>query len=176
MSPSHILNEWTKIASVCLPDEPIRAVIHFHNGKKVNFLTNFKLTQSLAPTSLQVVANIQNRDSTSYLDRYPQVDMKCTLRGFGGRPVEGFIAVGASGLIQGAIVENGKVLTTNVDVLGGFRLAYKFVDLALTKGIEISSLALELYANISLSQMVIFWLLHRRVCQWIPSFTASFVF
>lgn len=61
--------------------------------------------------------------------------MKCTVRGFGGRPLEGFFLVGASGLAQAAIIENGKISSTNTEVLGGFRLAYKYIDVAWTKGI-----------------------------------------
>ena len=60
--------------------------------------------------------------------------MKPTLGGFGGRPLEGFLVVGMTGLVQAFIMGGTRGKATNVEVLGGFQLAYQFVDLAWTKG------------------------------------------
>lgn len=40
---SHLLNEWTRVANISLPDEPIQAGTFFFNGKKVyiTILSNF---------------------------------------------------------------------------------------------------------------------------------------
>lgn len=35
---THLLNEWTKVAHITLPDEPIKAGIFFCNGKRVTKL------------------------------------------------------------------------------------------------------------------------------------------
>lgn len=80
--------------------------------------------------------NNQNRDSPSYLEKFSQVDMKPTVRGYGGRPLDGFLVVGMTGLVQAFIVGGTKGKTTNVEVLGGIRLAYASIDLAWTKGIK----------------------------------------
>ena len=32
---THLLNEWTRVANICIPDEPIQAGMFFFNGKKV---------------------------------------------------------------------------------------------------------------------------------------------
>lgn len=76
----------------------------------------------------------QHRDTTSYLEKYVQVEMKPTIRGFGGRPLEGFLVVGMTGLVQAYVMGGTKGKTTNTEVLGGVRLAYSYVDLAWTKG------------------------------------------
>jgi hypothetical protein len=60
--------------------------------------------------------------------------MKPTIRGFGGRPLQGFLVVGMTGLVQAFVMGGTKGKTTNVQILGGIRLAYSFVDLAWTKG------------------------------------------
>ncbi|XP_046633144.1 mediator of RNA polymerase II transcription subunit 16-like [Daphnia pulicaria] len=119
---THLLNEWTRVANICIPDEPIQAGMFFFNGKKT-FL------------------NCQNRESVSYLDKYIQVDMKPTIRGFGGRPLQGFLVVGMTGLVQAFVMGGTKGKTTNVEILGGIRLAYSFVDLAWTKDGEILAVA-----------------------------------
>lgn len=62
------------------------------------------------------------------------MDMKPTIRGFGGRPLQGFLVVGMTGLVQAFVMGGTKGKTTNVEILGGIRLAYSFVDLAWTKG------------------------------------------
>ena len=33
---THLLNEWTKVAHICIPDEPIQAGTFFNNGKRVH--------------------------------------------------------------------------------------------------------------------------------------------
>lgn len=66
----------------------------------------------------------------SYLDKYIQVDMKLTIRGFKGRPLQGFLVVGMTGLVQAFVMGGTKGKITIVEILGGIRLAYSFVDLA----------------------------------------------
>ena len=61
--------------------------------------------------------------------------MKPTIRGFGGRPLQGFLVVGMTGIVQAFVMGGTKGKTTNLEILGGIRLAYAFVDLAWTKGI-----------------------------------------
>lgn len=68
------------------------------------------------------------------MDKFTQLDMKPTIRGFGGRPLQGFLVVGMTGLVQAFVMGGTKGKTTNVEILGGIRLAYSFVDLAWTKG------------------------------------------
>ncbi|XP_057376499.1 mediator of RNA polymerase II transcription subunit 16-like [Daphnia carinata] len=119
---THLLNEWTRVANISLPDEPIQAGTFFFNGKKTVF-------------------NSQNRESVSYLDKYTQVDMKPSIRGFGGRPLQGFLVVGMTGLVQAFVMGGTKGKTTNVEILGGVRLAYSYVDLAWTKDGEILAIA-----------------------------------
>jgi hypothetical protein len=34
---THLLNEWTRVANICIPDEPIQAGMFFFNGKKVMY-------------------------------------------------------------------------------------------------------------------------------------------
>ena len=33
---THLLNEWTRVAHICIPDEAILAGIFFYNGKRVS--------------------------------------------------------------------------------------------------------------------------------------------
>lgn len=80
------------------------------------------------------MVNNQNRESVSYFDKYIQAEMKPTIRGFGGRPLEGFLVVGMTGLVQAYVMGGTKGKITNTEVLGGVRLAYAYVDLAWTKG------------------------------------------
>lgn len=35
-SLTHLLNEWTRVAHICIPDEPIKAGTFFYNGKWVS--------------------------------------------------------------------------------------------------------------------------------------------
>ena len=80
------------------------------------------------------MAHSQNRDSVAYSKKYAQAEMKPTIRGFGGRPLEGFLVVGMTGLVQAYVMGGTKGKATNMEVLGGIRLAYSYVDLAWTKG------------------------------------------
>ena len=84
--------------------------------------------------TVQTMANFQQRDSLLYTDKYFQAEMKPTIRGFGGRPLEGFLVVGQTGIAQAFVMGGSKGKTTNATILGGLRLAYSFVDLAWTKG------------------------------------------
>ena len=80
------------------------------------------------------MASSQSRDnSSSYTDKYIQTEMGPTIRGFGGRPLEGFLVVGMTGLVQAFVLGGTKGKGTNVEVLGGIRLAYQYVDLAWTR-------------------------------------------
>jgi len=79
------------------------------------------------------MANFQQRESLSYTEKYLQVEMKPTIRGFGGRPLEGFLVVGMTGIAQAFVMGGSKGKTTNAGILGGLRLAFSFVDLAWTK-------------------------------------------
>lgn len=76
----------------------------------------------------------QSYDSTSYTDKYVQTEMQPTVRGFGGRALEGFLVVGMTGLAQAFVMGGTKGKTTNTEVLGGIRLAYQYIDLAWTRG------------------------------------------
>ena len=37
---THLLNEWTLVASICIPNEPIQAGTFFYNGKRVNIVAS----------------------------------------------------------------------------------------------------------------------------------------
>lgn len=89
--------------------------------------------------------NTQHRESVFYTEKYTQADMKATIRGFGGRPLQGFLVVGMTGLVQAFVMGGTKGKTTNMEILGGIRLAYSFVDLAWTKGIYMISFSLCLF-------------------------------
>ena len=80
------------------------------------------------------MANLQNQEAKSYSDKFSKTDMKPTVRGFGGRPLEGFLVVGTTGLVQAFVMGGTKGKVTNTEILGGIRLAYRFIDLAWTKG------------------------------------------
>lgn len=62
--------------------------------------------------------------------------MKPTIRGFGGCPLEGFLVVGMTGVVQAFVFGGTKGKITNTEILGGIRLAYSFVDLAWTRGLS----------------------------------------
>lgn len=81
-----------------------------------------------------MVTNSQNHETVGYQDKFIQTGVKPTLRGFGGRPLEGFLVVGMTGLVQAFIMGGTKGKATNIEILGGIQLAYQFVDLAWTKG------------------------------------------
>jgi len=119
---THLLNEWTLVASICIPDEPIQAGTFFYNGKRT-------------------MANLQNQEAKSYSDKFSKTDMKPTVRGFGGRPLEGFLVVGTTGLVQAFVMGGTKGKVTNTEILGGIRLAYRFIDLAWTKDGNIVAIA-----------------------------------
>jgi len=80
------------------------------------------------------MANTQNQEAKSYSDKFIKSDMQPTVRGFGGRPLEGFLVVGTTGLAQAFVMGGTKGKVTNTEILGGIRLAYRFIDLAWTKG------------------------------------------
>ena len=40
---THLLNEWTRVAHLSIPDEPIQAGIFFCSDKRVNFSTGYVL-------------------------------------------------------------------------------------------------------------------------------------
>jgi len=119
---THLLNEWTLVAHICIPNEPIQAGIFFYNGKRT-------------------MANTKNQEAKSYSDKYTQSDMQPTVRGFGGKPLEGFLVVGTTGLVQAFVMGGTKGKVTNTEILGGIRLAYRFIDLAWTTGGEIVAIA-----------------------------------
>lgn len=81
------------------------------------------------------MANAQNQEAKSYSDKFTKSDMQPTVRGFGGKPLEGFLVVGTTGLVQAFVMGGTKGKVTNTEILGGIRLAYRFIDLAWTKGI-----------------------------------------
>lgn len=43
---THLLNEWTRVAHINIPDEPIQAGIFFYNGKQVFFFVQIILDQT----------------------------------------------------------------------------------------------------------------------------------
>ena len=81
--------------------------------------------------------------------------MKPTIRGLGGRSLEGFLVVGMTGLVQAFVMGGTKGKATNIAVLGGIRMAYQYLDLAWTRskflphdfqGVQYNSLSVSSFA------------------------------
>lgn len=52
---SHLLNEWTRVANICIPDEPIQAGIFFFNGKKVS-LNQYNFAIKLGTIQILIIS------------------------------------------------------------------------------------------------------------------------
>ncbi|KAK3100649.1 hypothetical protein FSP39_023071 [Pinctada imbricata] len=80
-----LLNRWTCHSSSTLEDEEILAVAWFHNGVQVTF-------------------NPEKCGTILYNDKFQRGQFVPSLTKFGGKPVDGWIAVTASGLVCAGVV------------------------------------------------------------------------
>lgn len=50
---THLLNEWTRVAHICIPEEAIKAGTFFYNGKRVNLYKITYIRMLMKPTNLK---------------------------------------------------------------------------------------------------------------------------
>lgn len=109
-----ILNEWCCYSTSHFPGEHILCAAWFHNGKKI-------------------VLNSEKKDSVLYNEKFTHVRFGPSVRHLGGRPREGCIAIGATGMICVVLLSMDGSPTTSCDSLGSLRTRLKVVDLCYAK-------------------------------------------
>lgn len=110
----HLLNEWTCLQSTGFSGEHIICAAFFHNGKKM----------SLVP---------DKKDSPLYSDKFASLRFAPSVRHFAGRPLEGCVLVGTSGMV-GVVVftPDGRVMTAS-ESLGSVRHRIRVIDMCYAK-------------------------------------------
>uniref|UniRef100_T1IRP9 Mediator of RNA polymerase II transcription subunit 16 n=1 Tax=Strigamia maritima TaxID=126957 RepID=T1IRP9_STRMM len=114
MMKDYLLNDWFCFSTSQFPGEHILCAAWFHNGKKI-------------------VLNNEKKDSPHYTDKFLTVRFGPSIRHTGGRPREGCIAIGATGMICVVLLSMDGTTSTSCDSLGLLRTRLKVVDLCYGK-------------------------------------------
>lgn len=110
----YLLNEWTCFSTSDFPGEHIICAVWFHNGKKI-VLSNDK------------------KESIHYGEKFTPGRFGPSVRHIGGRPREGCIAIGATGMICVVLLSMDGEPTLSCESLGLLRSHLKVVDLCYGK-------------------------------------------
>ncbi|XP_071087064.1 mediator of RNA polymerase II transcription subunit 16-like isoform X1 [Haliotis cracherodii] len=115
----YLINTWVKFDSCSLDGEEVLALVWLHNG-------------------IQIPFSPDKRDSVLYSDKFPRTKFKPTLSLFGSKPMEGWVAVTATGLVSVSLLqEQEKKLVTVQENLAPSHLRLSDADVAFTNTGEI---------------------------------------
>ncbi|XP_054161333.1 mediator of RNA polymerase II transcription subunit 16-like [Oppia nitens] len=111
----YLISEWYLLHVHQFCGERILSSIWFHNGIKIGI-------------------NYDKKDiNVSYLDKYTHTKFAASVRQFGGKPTEGYLAISSSGLVCASLFLSDGTVVSGTEILGHFRSKLKRVDVCYAK-------------------------------------------
>lgn len=111
----HLVNRWENVLSNSVDGDPIVALSWLHNGVKL-------------------ALHVEMSGSTNFGEKFSRVKFSPSLTLFGGKPMEGWLAVTASGLVSVSLLKPGGALLTASEPLCRLRGRVALADIAFTGG------------------------------------------
>ncbi|KAM9848344.1 mediator of RNA polymerase II transcription subunit 16 [Aulostomus maculatus] len=111
----HLVNSWESVLSSSLDGDPIVALSWLHNGVKL-------------------ALHVEMSGSTNFGEKFSRVKFSPSLTLFGGKPMEGWMAVTVSGLVTVSLLKPGGALLTASESLCRLRGRVALADIAFTGG------------------------------------------
>lgn len=112
----NLIRCWEKVVSFsAFPGERVMTVAWFHNGDKISIVPEKKETNSL------------------YSEKFSTVKFGASVRQFGRRPAEGFIAISSSSLVWACVQASDGSSVTASEIIGQFRSKLNAVDICYAK-------------------------------------------
>ncbi|XP_037105220.1 mediator of RNA polymerase II transcription subunit 16 isoform X2 [Syngnathus acus] len=111
----HLVNSWHSVLSSSVEGDPIVALSWLHNGVKL-------------------ALHVEMSGSTNFGEKFSRVKFSPSLTLFGGKPMEGWLAVTVSGLVTVSLLKPGGALLTASECLCRLRGRVALADIAFTGG------------------------------------------
>uniref|UniRef100_A0A3Q2Q565 Mediator of RNA polymerase II transcription subunit 16 n=1 Tax=Fundulus heteroclitus TaxID=8078 RepID=A0A3Q2Q565_FUNHE len=111
----HLVNSWESVLSSAVDGDPIVALSWLHNGVKL-------------------ALHVEMSGSTNFGEKFSRVKFSPSLTLFGGKPMEGWMAVTVSGLVTVSLLKPGGALLTASESLCRLRGRVALADIAFTSG------------------------------------------
>ncbi|XP_016388081.1 mediator of RNA polymerase II transcription subunit 16-like isoform X2 [Sinocyclocheilus rhinocerous] len=111
----HLVNSWECTQSSSLDGDPIIALSWLHNGVKL-------------------ALHVEKSGSTNFGEKFSRVKFSPSLTLFGGKPMEGWLAVTVSGLVTVSLLKPNGTLLTASESLCRLRGRVAVADIAFTGG------------------------------------------
>ena len=112
----NLIRSWEKVVSFsAFAGERVMALSWFHNGNKISIVPEKKDTCSL------------------YSEKFATVKFGASVRQFGGRPAEGFLAISSSSLVWACVQAPEGSFVTASEIIGQFRSKINAVDICYAK-------------------------------------------
>ncbi|KAG7265183.1 hypothetical protein CRUP_030297 [Coryphaenoides rupestris] len=111
----HLVNSWESNMGSSLAGEPIVALSWLHNGVKL-------------------ALHVEMSGSTNFGEKFSRVKFSPSLTLFGGKPMEGWLAVSISGLVTVSLLKPNGTLLTSSESLCRLRGRVALADIAFTGG------------------------------------------
>ncbi|XP_051930173.1 mediator of RNA polymerase II transcription subunit 16 isoform X2 [Hippocampus zosterae] len=111
----HLVNNWQSVLSSSVEGDPIVALSWLHNGVKL-------------------ALHVEMSGSTNFGEKFSRVKFSPSLTLFGGKPMEGWLAVTVSGLVTVSLLKAGGALLTASECLCRLRGRVALADIAFTGG------------------------------------------
>uniref|UniRef100_A0A3P8UCJ3 Mediator of RNA polymerase II transcription subunit 16 n=1 Tax=Cynoglossus semilaevis TaxID=244447 RepID=A0A3P8UCJ3_CYNSE len=111
----HLVNSWESVLSSSLEGDPIVALSWLHNGVKL-------------------ALHVEMSGSTNFGEKFSRVKFSPSMTLFGGKPMEGWLAVTVSGLVTVSLMKPGGALLTASESLCRLRGRVALADIAFTGG------------------------------------------
>ncbi|CAG2170254.1 unnamed protein product [Oppiella nova] len=111
----YLLSDWYLLDVHHFSGERILSAIWFHNGIKIG------------------INNDKKDQNVSYLDKYTHTKFAASVRQFGGKPTDGYIAISSSGLVCCCLFLSDGTVVSGMEILGQFRTKLKRVDVCYAK-------------------------------------------
>ncbi|ESO93932.1 hypothetical protein LOTGIDRAFT_209457 [Lottia gigantea] len=110
--PEHVLSKWKLFGEAILENEDILKVAWLHNG-------------------IQVIFNPDKKDNIMYHEKFVRNRVTPTVSNFGGKPLDGWIAVSTSGMVSvGLLQDQDPQIITSKTSLSAGHLRLAEVDIA----------------------------------------------
>uniref|UniRef100_A0A8B9RGW1 Mediator of RNA polymerase II transcription subunit 16 n=1 Tax=Astyanax mexicanus TaxID=7994 RepID=A0A8B9RGW1_ASTMX len=111
----HLVNSWESIQSSSVDGDPIVALSWLHNGVKL-------------------ALHVEKSGSTNFGEKFSRVKFSPSLTLFGGKPMEGWLAVTVSGLVTVSLLKPNGALLSASESLCRLRGRVALADIAFTGG------------------------------------------
>lgn len=112
----NLIRCWEKVVSFsAFAGERVMTLAWFHNGDKISVVPEKKDTCSL------------------YSEKFTNVKFGASVRQFGGRPAEGFVAISSSSLVWACVQTSDGSFVTASEIIGQYRSKINAVDICYAK-------------------------------------------